>query len=92
MNEIMLHLCVIVRITPAHVRGERGGGEAGRRKGRGAGWDGRGEEERGRSDRARLGGLSDWERANIFPASGAQPVITASIVCKWKLKNASHTR
>ena len=26
------------------------------------------------------------KRANIFPVSGAQPVITASIVCKWSWK------
>lgn len=37
-------------------------------------------------------GLSDRERANIFSASGAQPVITTSIVCKWKLKKCiSHS-
>lgn len=60
----------------------RGGEDAGGRVG--------GIRKQGRSGKASVG-LSDRERANIFSASGAQPVITASIVCKWKLKNASHT-
>ena len=61
------------------------GGEEGRRGGGGRGGQVGGIRKQGRSGKGSIG-LSDRERANIFSASGAQPVITASIVCKWKLK------
>lgn len=62
---------------PTPVATERSGGGGGGTAG--------GIRKQGRSGEGSVG-LSDRERANIFSASGAQPVITASIVCKWKLK------
>lgn len=62
---------------PTPVATERSGGGGGDTVG--------GIRKQGRSGEGSVG-LSDRERANIFSASGAQPVITASIVCKWKLK------